>query len=176
MNNNKQQQQDDDSYSESDHQHNEQYNLIGNDAPESSAEWSNNSSKELDNYNNIGKSVFFQNNSLLTWNTKTAPKIFVHCNVQHAFMVATNPAGSSEGSSSCSASTKKKMRHKKKDKSGENLCTQDSGPVPASQPTSAALSSEDQQGQQNISASGLACQQGLSDQHGVLSDMRAHQT
>ena len=109
LNNNKQQQQDDDSYSESDHQHNEQYNLIGNDAPESSAEWSNNSSKELDNYNNIGKSVFFQNNSLLTWNTKTAPKIFVHCNVQHAFMVATNPAGSSEGSSSCSASTKKKM-------------------------------------------------------------------
>ena len=61
------------------------------------------------------------------------------------------------------------MRCKKKDKSDENSHTQDSGPVPALQPTSAESSSEDQQGQ-HISFGGLACQQGLLDEHGVSSD------
>ena len=92
----------------------------------------------------------------------------MNCDVS-AYMVATNPAGSSEESPSCSASTKKRMRRKKKRGSGDGSRAQDSASVPTWQSVSVASSSEDQQGQ-HISSGGLACQQGLSDQRGVSSD------
>ena len=92
----------------------------------------------------------------------------MNCDVQHAYMVNADPAGSLEESPSCSASTKKRTRRKKK-RSGDGSRAQDSASVPTWQSVSVASSSEDQQGQ-HISSGGLACQQGLSDQRGVSSD------
>ena len=107
LDNNKQQQDTNGYYSKSAHQHNEQYNSISDDDPGSAAEYSKDGSEELDNYTKADKSVNIHADSSISWNTTLAPKIFVNCDIQHAYMVATNPAGSLEESSSCSASMKK---------------------------------------------------------------------
>ena len=167
--NNDEQQQDTEGYSEFDHRRDERYDSIGDDDPEASAEWSENGGEELDDYSKADESVNICADGSIGWNTTLAPKIFVNCDVQHAYMVATDPAGSSEESSSCSASTKKRTRRKKKGKTGDDSRAQDSAPVPTWQPVSDASSFDDQQGQ-HISSGGLACQQGLSDERGVSSD------
>ena len=133
------------------------------------AELSGNDGEDLDDYDNADEYVNIRADGSIGWNTPLAPKIFVICDVQHAYMVATDPAGSSEESSSCSASTKKRTRRKKKGGSGDGSRAQDSASVPTWQSVSVASSSEDQQGQ-HISSGGLACQQGLSDERGVSSD------
>ena len=166
--NNDEQQQDTEGYSEFDHRRDERYDSIGDDDPEASAEWSESGDEELDDYSKADESVNIRADGSIGWNTTLAPKIFVNCDVS-AYMVATDPAGSSEESSSCSASTKKRTRRKKKGKTGADSRAQDSAPVPTWQPVSDASSFDDQQGQ-HISSGGLACQQGLSDERGVSSD------
>ena len=81
MNHDEQQQDTDSYYSESAHQHNEWYNLISNDDHGSAAEYSEDSSEELDNYSKADKSVNIHADGSIGWNTTLALKIFVNCDM-----------------------------------------------------------------------------------------------
>ena len=91
---------------------------------------SGNDSEDLDNYNNTDEFVNIRADGYISWNTKTAPKFYVNCDVHHALVVDTEPAGSSEKSSLSSAGLKMNRQPKMRKKLKERILNEeDSGLV-----------------------------------------------